>query len=103
MGLAVDSVGQQHPGDEQAERDRDSQHWLSFSFSSTWHVYEAFSSLVRLILSISGPSLSHSLFPLCVLLLTYASRYHYLSVNKGEEQRGGDLISLTGLFSKASN
>lgn len=94
-GLAVDSVGQQHPGDRQAERDRDSPHWLSFSFSSTWHVYEASSFHVRLILSISGPSLS--LPPLCLL----CSKHMPLTVTICQSTRGKDKGAMTSSVSPA--
>uniref|UniRef100_A0A8D3A7Z8 RRM domain-containing protein n=1 Tax=Scophthalmus maximus TaxID=52904 RepID=A0A8D3A7Z8_SCOMX len=60
----------QAPRKGEGGRGRDSQHWLSFTFSSTWHVYEASSSLACLSLSpslsLSGQSLSSS--PVSALL-----------------------------------
>ena len=74
------------------ERERDSQHWLSFTFSSTWHVYEAFSSprppsksvhprTLSLLLSLS---LSLSLFPFVCSPLNIC-----LSLSLTVSQQGG--------------
>lgn len=63
------------------ERKKDSHHWLSFTFSSSWHICKARCLVFfTFLICLSQGCLSYSV---CVLLWTYASHLHYLSVNMG--------------------
>lgn len=75
------------------ERKKDSHHWLSFTFSSSWHICKAHSLVsFTFLICLSQDCLS---YPLCAFFFEYLPLTYIICQSTWEEgQRASDLISL---------